>query len=210
MNKREVCFRIAAFFVAGGLICVSYGRELLISAFAENNQEKSQILVNDIKDGNSAIAELERKVVNKRKISVLQGNKGDIAFLCKSIKYNCRDLGEYLCYTNSNQELYCDSSTGFCVYYRYQCDIGEKKYSETQCKVFATEAVRAAVLPIMSIRISEVVCADSCEKYCDFLVVTDDFGGAAIKVRIRRDTGNVILYDATEVEKWIKEQKTKS
>lgn len=182
-----------------GAATLAFGREMLLSAFAENQITESTVLDKENSGGNYAAAYTEKIVLERLKMSVNKRGSANLPFLCKDIKYKCREEGEYLCYYNRNQRMLYNVLTELCVYYSYDCSFGECKKSVDECKRSAKRGLYSAFSNVGTPRIFEIDLISEDDKQCTFSFVISKNKGEDITVSVRRDTGSVILFDALNV-----------
>lgn len=198
MDITRFFIRSMALIVTVALSVCAYGREIVLYAFAENKIEKNRILDNGDTERNYAIAETENKVIERTKMSIIRGDGGDMPFLVNGIKYNCRESGGYLCFYNSNQTLIYSIKDDLCVFYSYDCSVGEARLTDNECEERARAAIDSVFVRGVRPKITECIPLETTEKVCTFILKADDKRQKTVKISIRRDTGSVILYDALE------------
>lgn len=199
MTKKVKWLRALAVVLIAGAASLAFGREMLLSAFAENEYVENGKLDKNEEREDYATAYTERLVLERLKMSVNKGDLGDLPFLCRGIKYKCREEGEYLCYYNTNQRMLYNVLTEICVYYSYNCTVGECKKSIEECEKIATRGLYSAFSNVGTPRIFRRELVSSDEKQCTFSFEISKRQGESITVCIRRDTGSVVLFDALNV-----------
>ena len=116
---------------------VTVSKEILCKSPVMHPTNVNKCLVDSINNHNYAHAEMDKKIIDKKKISIITGNSKNFPFLCKCIRYNYTDYGEYLCLYNKNQILLYSIEEEFCVYYRcrvvYFCNWNIIKIKPTLC-----------------------------------------------------------------------------
>ena len=90
--------------------------------------------------------------------------------------------------------------SGVCVYFRYDCSIGEQRYTEEECELIARRAVREALGCVFAAGKIESVCIGEVGGAFTFRLGAEELSEERVIVRVRSDTGSVILYDATGCE----------
>jgi len=196
MRKNEIFIRIVALSFAVAAITVSYGREMLISALAERRVPQNAILGREAVWENSANAKLERKIMQMQKTSQKTSVCKGLPFLCKDIKYSCRETDNEFLYFNSNQLMLCDKWSGICLYYRYDCEIGEPRHSYDECLRAARKGVYTAFSSFRTPRITSVSGTLQKDGTYTFFVKTNVTGESEIVISVRSDTGSIVLFDA--------------
>ncbi len=203
MRKKELCLKVLAVVITIGAVTCAFGRELLVLAFEENHKKEIRILVTNKTAENSAIAKLEEKVCSRAKISENIRKTDSVPFLCKSIKYNCQETNKYILYTNSNQFLCYSKLTGIWVYYRYDCPVGNAKYSADMCIDKVRQATKAAILSNGKDEKIGISLYGEDERYLTYTAELNGCVGVKIYIGIRKDTGNIVLFDARELENYL-------
>lgn len=185
---------------AVALSVVAAGREMMLSSPLMNEQGAKKQLVKSVNCDNSAIAKVENEIIGKRKMSVLQGKTEDLPFLRNCINYNLSENDEYFCLYNKNQVLYYSISADICVYYRYDCEIGTAVYTHKECYESARKAICDVFGDRTKVAVTECKMTDNSNGICSFCFRTDITGDENIVVGVRRDTRNIVLFDARDAE----------
>ncbi|MBQ4066438.1 MAG: hypothetical protein IJD22_02215 [Clostridia bacterium] len=195
MKIIEMCIKAAAVLVIIGATAASVGISELKALEARGAVEHP--LPKEMEpQANYAIAEIEKRILDKRKRSIIARKNGEIPFLVKGIKYNCLQREGQLVFYNSNQEMVYDLAKDRCIFYSYSCDIGVGKYSVGECCRFARASVATAYNGSVTPGINECICVFADDGICSFRLKLSREGEEDISVSIRRDTGKVILFDA--------------
>jgi len=196
MKNINAYIKALAIVVIIGAATVAYGHEMAVKAFSEINNGRRNVLGIQIKSEPSAIAELESRVLDRRKNAVKQGKSAVLPFLVNCIRYDVAEGNGYLCYYNSNQKmLYCVTSDT-CVYFSYECEIGDADIGRDEGFSCARRAVYTAFVNSGPPVILSCDLIDESDKVMSFLLRTNKTGDGDISVTIRKDTGSVILYNA--------------
>lgn len=200
MTVIEFLIKSMSVLSAVALSTVVWGREMMISSSLVHTPKEDKELVKGIKGDNSAIAKLENLVIGRRKTSVLQGENGVLPFLCDCINYNYSENDEYFCLYNTNQVLYYSISANVCIYFRYNCDIGDDVYTPKECYAAAKKAIYDVFSGIKNVKVTECEITDRNNGICTFCFHTDVTEDRDIIVSVRRDTKNIVLFDARDAE----------
>ena len=88
MRTLKACIKILSVVLIIGAATVAWGIESMTSSFARHLPISKINISIDTNNNNSAIGELENKVLDKRVRMVERADDGDMPFLAKCIKYN--------------------------------------------------------------------------------------------------------------------------
>ncbi len=196
MRKISVCIKVLSVALMVGAVTVAWGRELLISSFGRHLPRGAVIFDFDVKTENSAIAKLENKVLDRCTKTAERRENKELPFLTNCIKYKCVRSGKYVCFYNSNQRMLYDALAEKCIYFCYDCKIGNCALFEKECEEIARDSVSEAFGNSKKQEIVSVETIFKNEKVIAFNIRTGGEDEAFVRVSVRRDTGSIVLFDA--------------
>lgn len=202
MTLREFFIKSVSLLFGIALSTVVIGREMLLSSPVMNESNATKLLVKDIKRADSASAKLENRIIGEIKISMIRSEFREFPFLCSCIKYNVYENDDYICLYNTNQVLYYSIRENVCIFYHYTCLIGDPVYTQKECYERAKRAIWEAFSGSNNVSITSCRVIDNDNGICTFCFNTDLTEDKNIIVSVRRDTNNIVLFDARGVE-WV-------
>ena len=193
MNIWNLSVKILSVLVFIAVVTLAIGREMMISAFAEN---PTQNFVNGRTSAESQNDAIKKTIAEKEILSVISGKNGDLPFLCKGINYNYREDLNGVWVESSNQRLYYSFVENMCVYYEYVCVPKTGVYSNRECEKAARRAVYNAMSSQKGVVVTETKLIGEGDNVFYYALETSATGNMKIIVHIRADTKKVVLYDA--------------
>ncbi len=200
MTVCEFFIKSMSVLSAVALSTVVVGREMIMSSPVMHRPKTKRELVKSINHENYALAKLENAVVGRRRISVIRGETGEMPFLCDCINYSFFENDEYFCLYNTNQLLYYSIRGNICVYYRYDCEVGDNIYTPKECYECAKRAIYEVFSGSANLSVTDCVITDNSSDVCTFCFHTNVTDEKNIIVSVRRDTKNIVLFDARDAE----------
>ena len=196
MNVRVFFIKVLSVLTVVAVSTAVVGREILTNSPVMHPTKSKRILGEDTKYDDYASAKLEGVVIGKQRISMIQGKTGEFPFLCKCIKYEFIKNERFFCFYNTNQILYYSIDKNMCIFYRYQCVTDVPVYSVKECYATARDAVLSVFPGQKGVKITGCELADAGGGVCRFCIHTNVVEN--ITVSVRRDTNNIVLFDARE------------
>lgn len=187
----QKCFKISAEIMGVILVFLILLGIGIIYSFVENIENNT----------NAFSASAEQRFTGVRHNEMMQNKAKRAAenILGKGIRFKssefCGEAGRIVCYTR-NVYMEFDTNSIQPVFIVYECECNESKKTSEECETIVERFVFRNMPRKSKAKDAEIYCDGINEKFASYHI---KFANGTAFVALRRDTGSVIFYDASEL-----------